>query len=248
MGAAPQIDVAHARIGADFGDRALGQHRAFDENRDPLREPENEAHIVLDHEDRQRLGKLQEEIEQRPAIRRREPRRRLVQQQNFGLQGKDEGDLDEAALAIRQVGDSFAGEVEQPETVQERRRSSPNRASKARPTFSATVRVGKSELIWKVRASPSATRRSGETWVMSVPARWIVPAEGWSNPLMILTSVVLPAPFGPISAWRAPIAKDSEMLRATRSPPKFLEMPAMDSAASLMPGSASRRDGATNRR
>ena len=40
-------------------------------------------------------------------------------------------------------------------------RSSPSRASSASATFSATVSCGKSELIWKVRARPSATRRSG---------------------------------------------------------------------------------------
>src|SRR4051812_6896370 len=39
----------------------------------------------------------------------------------------------------------------------------------------------------------------------------------------MLTNVVLPAPFGPISAWRAPASRRKSMLSATVSAPKLLQ-------------------------
>ena len=59
-------------------------------------------------------------------------------------------------------------------------------------------------LIWNVRTRPRRTRRCGARRVMSSPSSRIAPAVGSSMPVSRLIRVVLPAPFGPISAWRAP--------------------------------------------
>ena len=48
------------------------------------------------------------------------------------------------------------------------------------------------------------------------------PRVGGSTPVSRLTKVVLPAPLGPISAWRAPASSRKSMSRAAASAPKFL--------------------------
>src|SRR5215475_1482707 len=47
------------------------------------------------------------------------------------------------------------------------------------------------------------------------------PALGASAPLRRLTNVVLPAPLGPISAWRAPASSWKSTSRVTISAPKL---------------------------
>src|SRR5215470_2912154 len=68
---------------------------------------------------------------------------------------------------------------------------------------------------------PSRTRLCGSRSVMSRPSRKMLPEVGRSTPVNRLMSVVLPAPFGPISAWRAPFWTASETLSVATIPPKF---------------------------
>src|SRR6266511_1310123 len=77
---------------------------------------------------------------------------------------------------------------------------------------------------------------------MSSPNRRTWPADGWRLPAMQLKVVVLPAPFGPISAWRscAPTRNDTRSTATT--PPNALVSPrtSMAGASSatrlLLPG------------
>src|SRR5262249_27136454 len=55
---------------------------------------------------------------------------------------------------------------------------------------------------------------------MSSPSSRIRPAEGRSTPVSRLITVVLPAPLGPISAWRAPFSTLSETPATAAMPPK----------------------------
>ena len=57
---------------------------------------------------------------------------------------------------------------------------------------------------------------------MSCPSSQMLPEVGSSTPVSRLISVVLPAPFGPISAWRAPAATFSETSLVATKPPNFL--------------------------
>jgi predicted CoA-binding protein len=57
------------------------------------------------------------------------------------------------------------------------------------------------------------------------PFSSIEPASGASIPVSKLISVVLPAPFGPISPMRAPGARSRSIDCATASAPKFLQRP-----------------------
>src|SRR5271168_4800162 len=72
---------------------------------------------------------------------------------------------------------------------------------------------------------PSRTRSCGTTAVISLPSRIMLPAVGLSTPVSKLITVVLPAPFGPIKAWRAPFSIDSETSCAATMPPKRFSRP-----------------------
>src|SRR2546429_5592045 len=53
-------------------------------------------------------------------------------------------------------------------------------------------------------------------------------------PLMMLNSVVLPEPFGPITAWIVPCATESETPSSAVRPPKRLVTPVSSSSAFMM--------------
>src|SRR5215213_5195178 len=97
----------------------------------------------------------------------------------------------------------------------------PRRACMASATFSRTEKRGRIEVIWNERASPRCARRSTGMRVTSSPANMIVPASGANNPEIWLISVVLPAPFGPITACSSPGITSSVTASVTRRPPKF---------------------------
>ena len=72
------------------------------------------------------------------------------------------------------------------------------RRSAPQITFSSTVMRPKLRTTCQVRAMPRRQTCSGRAREMSVPSSTIRPSSGWSEPLMQLKSVVLPAPLGPI--------------------------------------------------
>ena len=67
-------------------------------------------------------------------------------------------------------------------------------------TFSSTVMSGTSLTCWKVRAMPSLTISCGGALSTFLPRTEIEPAVAGSTPVIRLKVVLLPAPFGPISA------------------------------------------------
>src|SRR5579864_6876794 len=73
--------------------------------------------------------------------------------------------------------------------------------------------------------------RSGLHRVMSAPRNRTRPAVGAMNPVTRLNSVVLPAPFGPISPTISPSRTANETPSTARSPPKVRERPATSSTA-----------------
>jgi hypothetical protein len=81
---------------------------------------------------------------------------------------------------------------------------------------------------YKVRVSPRRTRVWGGRAETFSPSSMIRPESGANCPVMRLISVVLPAPFGPISAWRAPCGSEIETSRVTASLPKLLLRPSVD--------------------
>src|SRR5690242_9782233 len=70
---------------------------------------------------------------------------------------------------------------------------------------------------------PSLTRLACVTAVMSLPLNSTCPAVGLSTPVSRLISVVLPAPFGPMSACLAPTPSLKSTLRVAASAPKLMD-------------------------
>ena len=91
---------------------------------------------------------------------------------------------------------------------------------------------GRIDVIWNERARPRVARAEAGRRVTVSPPNMISPASGASNPEIWLISVVLPAPFGPITACSSPGITSSVMLSVTRRPPKFLVSPSMRSTGS----------------
>ena len=71
-------------------------------------------------------------------------------------------------------------------------------------TFSSTVRCGNTAEIWNERTRPMRAMRAGAEPVISRPLKKIWPRVGSRKCVSRLKQVVLPAPFGPISAWMLP--------------------------------------------
>src|SRR5687767_12498947 len=92
--------------------------------------------------------------------------------------------------------------------------------SSARSTFSRTVIDANVAATWNVRPTPASAMSRGGRPVMSVPASTTRPASGRSWPLMQLKQVVLPAPFGPISATSSPADTANVASRTACTPSK----------------------------
>ena len=76
----------------------------------------------------------------------------------------------------------------------------PARIREWRPTttFSSAVIAPNRRMFWNVRATPSFVIRSGRTRVMLRSPSVIRPEVGLYSPVIMLNSVVLPAPLGPM--------------------------------------------------
>src|SRR5918997_1409806 len=116
-----------------------------------------------------------------------------------------------------------------------RRRKAPTRM------LWATDSPAKGWVIWKVRTMPRSAIRSGAQPVTSVPSKATVPAFGRMKPATMAKVVVLPAPFGPISAVMAPAGTSKSTLLTAWRPPKRTDRPRTSSTAP--PRDAARQEG-----
>src|SRR5690349_10441474 len=80
-------------------------------------------------------------------------------------------------------------------------------------------------VIWNERARPLRARFGADSSVMSSPAKMIRPASGSRLPASWLMKVVLPAPFGPITAWVSPSRTSKSMPSEARNAPKLFVRP-----------------------
>src|ERR1700716_3597841 len=77
-------------------------------------------------------------------------------------------------------------------------------------------------VIWNERASPRLARLLAGSAGMSSPAKRVPPASGRRLPASCAISVVLPAPFGPMTACVSPSSTSSSMPALARKAPKLL--------------------------
>src|SRR6185312_6684968 len=115
-----EIDLAHARVGGDFGRRAFGQDRALYQHGDAPRQAEHQIHVVLDDQQREVRRQVFDDVNDDAAFRRRHPGRRLVEQQHVRLEPERDRDLDETLTPIRQFADQPVGVVGEAKPLQER--------------------------------------------------------------------------------------------------------------------------------
>ena len=154
--------------------------------------------------------------------------RRFVEQQQPRLCRERARHFKPALVAIGQVGGlrvAFVGETEEvraarlhsracaffggfaERALQQRRAqrlpTSTDRSGSARRSsrFRAPSDAGNRRMFWNVRAMPFSVRRDGRVSSTGWPSNVIRPASAASTPVTRLKNVVLPAPFGPISAW-----------------------------------------------
>src|SRR5690606_19920883 len=131
---------------------------------------------------------------------------------------------------------SIAGPVSEASlrTSRRKRKLDPCRLWTASMTLRRAEKSIASDEIWKVRPSPRRARADTPRPVMSLPRKRIVPALGFSVPLIWWISVVLPAPFGPISAWISPGLRSRLTLSVAFRPPKLFERFRMSMTGSAM--------------
>src|SRR5216683_7854022 len=78
---------------------------------------------------------------------------------------------------------------------------------------------------------PFAAKRDGDTVAMSVSSKMMRPAVGRSTPLMMLNSVVLPAPLGPMTLQISPRVTARLTSATALRPPKLLLILSTESRA-----------------
>ena len=79
--------------------------------------------------------------------------------------------------------------------------------------------------IWKERAIPLWVRWAALKPVMFVPSKTMVPASGFSTPVMSESSVDLPAPFGPTMPSAVPRSTENDRSSAVTTLPNRFERP-----------------------
>src|SRR5438045_303509 len=86
--------------------------------------------------------------------------------------------------------------------------------------FSKVVALGRMLVIWYERAMPLREMRSGDAPVMSSPSNRMCPEDGRNTPVRQLKNVLLPAPFGPITARTSPRSTAKLTRLSAVRPPK----------------------------
>src|SRR5690606_1996989 len=86
--------------------------------------------------------------------------------------------------------------------------------------FSSTVSRPRAFVSWKVRTCPIRATRNAGTPLRRLPSKVQVPVSGLSKPVSRLKRVVLPAPFGPMSAVIAPRGTSRWSTSTALRPPK----------------------------
>ena len=156
-----------------------------------------------------------------------DPRRRLVEQEHRRLVGEHAREVDDAPRAGGQLADELVRVGLRAASARRARstslstlRSDIFTAGESRNAASAsgtgtwrsnavaivsrTVIDGKSRASWNDRPRPSTARASGVSSVRSVSPMRTRPLVGVTNPEMMSSTVVLPAPFGPIMPTISP--------------------------------------------
>ena len=94
------IDLLHPRARTRILDRSVDEHLSLVHHRDGVRDLEHAVDVVLHEQHRHVRGDALDDVADALALGGREPRERLVQQQNPRLRRKREAHVEEALPAI----------------------------------------------------------------------------------------------------------------------------------------------------
>src|SRR5437660_2420997 len=211
-----QINLEHARITLYLLHRALAQVRTLVEHRHLGAELADELHVVLDDEDGAVARDAEEQIGGARGLFVRHARHRLVDEEELGILRHHHPDLQPLLLAVRQRARQHAALAARPtcsSAPSMRRRSSSTSPRSKRvaktpllarrrdsSTFSRTVRFTNTDGVWNFRPTPSAAISFSRSCVRSVWWPKITrPLAGRTRPEITSSSVVLPAPLGPMT-------------------------------------------------
>src|SRR5882724_3884549 len=209
--------ISHAQVGfADrvgrqqFGGAAGGADAAGLQQVGTVDDAEDLLHVLLDDEHGEAAGAdALDEVEHLLDEDRREPGRRLVEQQQPGR--RHEGAADGAHLLL--AAGHAAGELAMalPKTrkqlVDDVELLAEFRAAGAKPPIlrlSSTVMRGNRRRLSGTWAMPSSTIRCAGVAARSTPSMTSVPEVGRIRPETTRINVVLPAPFGPMTPTPPP--------------------------------------------
>ena len=172
----PQVGGDHRRVVADLGRRALGDLAAELEHDDPVGDPHDQPHVVLDEQDRVARSRILRISSIKSSLLGRvEARGRLVEAEQLGSRGHRSGDLQPPLVAVGQAARPARPAAPMPtksSSSMARRALAPLRvrwlgsrnsamhaavwccASAPTSTFSSAVISGNSRMFWNVRAMP----------------------------------------------------------------------------------------------
>ena len=98
-----EIRRRHPLVVTDLVGGSVRDQRAEVQHIDGVAEVQDEAHIVIDQQDRHPgVADPTQPLGQPEALRAVESRRRFVEEEEAGLTGQSTGDRDELALALRE--------------------------------------------------------------------------------------------------------------------------------------------------
>src|SRR5882672_3614887 len=111
---ATQVGVHHRRVRADLVGQAVGDLRAEVEDDDTLRERQQEMHVVLDEQHGDATcGDAPDDLREPRALRRRQARRGLVEEDEARFSGQRARDLEEPSLPKGQGGNIGGAQLPQ---------------------------------------------------------------------------------------------------------------------------------------
>ena len=243
-----RLDLGEQRDGAadhvpdEVGRRQLRRRRGDDvaavaEDRRPVAQLEDLVEAVADEQHRDAaVAQAADDREQAVDLVRRQRGGRLVEDQDAGLDRQRLGDLDQLLVGHRQAADRRRDVELDVELLEQRLGAAAHRAPVDRPE-ARRRRVADEHVLGDASgrgtgAAPGGRRRSrargrgpGPWITVGSPSSRMVPLSGWWTPARILTSVLLPAPFSPTSAWTSPARRSSDTSSSAWVAANRLEMP-----------------------
>src|SRR2546423_1917154 len=98
----PEIHVVHAYVATHVRRGAVGDNATLVQHGHAIREAEDDVHVVLDDEDRERAIEARDELGDTRGLERRHARGRLVEQEHVWTLRERDRELQLAALAVRE--------------------------------------------------------------------------------------------------------------------------------------------------